>query len=365
MTSLLLLTALAFQGDPVSRLIYFGNPELKETTLMVLVRDVRTEEPKLSPKKLGEPPQQWEFEWLSAGYVRVQEEFEEGFKIRFRVYSQARSTHEQLGYPATRTLLRIWEHNKLKLDIDHSKEENSRIVDLYLTYAGPFAGGEQLKDYSVEGGRERRVNTMYIYDTKNLDDKVEALREICHEYGHATLWEAGGFKTPEDWGNGRLGELMYMRSLSERYSKGEIPSADVLDVTPEQLSGWVKKNVDPLVNSIAENGVPAAITGDGQAAMDAYCGTALYLETILPKAPFLKIMKMTSGAGNYREIAKYAAEVVGPMDTVVFNIPESMKSKPFWIPVGTNKVRNATVVEQRDGWAKVRSIAGVVTLKKN
>ena len=43
--------------------------------------------------------------------------------------------------------------------------------------------------------------------------QAEACRELAHEYGHAVLPAIGGFKSPEDWANGYLGERLFLRWL--------------------------------------------------------------------------------------------------------------------------------------------------------
>lgn len=348
-----------------SRLFYFGDPEKVETRLSYMVRDIEMFPPKLSPKKFGDVPIRWEFNWVIAGYGRPEPEFKDGFKIRFRVFSQTRGSHNTYGVSSIRALLKMWDYNYRQLEKDHSKDINSRIVDLYLTFAGPMTGGEQLMDQDDENDRERKVNTMYIYDTVNLKDMLEALREVAHEYGHATLWPIGGFKTPEDWVNGYLGEKIYLKHIRDELKAGRYETIDCFGVTLEQLDKWVKTNVDDLMQATAQNGPSPMLTGDGQGAVDGFCGLTLYLQQILPRPTFLKIMKATEGHKTYSDLPMNAVEFVSSRDQTVFDIPESYRSKPFWVPIGEGKISGGNILEKKNGWAKVQSLAGVVTVKKN
>ena len=62
------------------------------------------------------------------------------------------------------------------------------------------------------GGEQWRSN-LYFYHLETPRSSIEWLREVVHEYSHLALPAVGGYKAPEYWANGYLGERLLVRWL--------------------------------------------------------------------------------------------------------------------------------------------------------
>lgn len=321
---------------------------------------IRWEEGKLDVPKIG-PKDKLEYEFLVAGMGASVPSAPGIHPLRFRVFSQIRKTEDDLAVAVTRMALRLWNLNYRRLGFDHSDRYNNRVVDFYLSWGGE-AGGEQLFTDDMEAGRERKVNVVYIFDLASFKDPVEMAREVAHEYGHATLPPIGGFKTPEDWGNGQFGEKIYLRWLRNDLAAGTLGPEDVMGVTLPKLDSWVKKNVDPLVDRVALNGPDfLLLRSEGQGAMDAYSGLALYAEQVLPRPVFKRSLLLT-GSTNAADYAPAIIAAVAEAGKVTLSIADSWKTKDIWIPLGKGKVVGASVIKTSGDWALVRILnpAGII-----
>lgn len=76
-------------------------------------------------------------------------------------------------------------------------------IDIWLCREG-MAGGEQWQ------------RNLYFYDLDAKRSSIEWIREIAHEYSHLALPPIGGYKDPEYWANGYLGERLLIRWLQHR-----------------------------------------------------------------------------------------------------------------------------------------------------
>lgn len=360
-----MLTALATlvlaQEQAASRVIYIGDPEQPSTRLAVFIRDEKMTEPKLSPQKFGDPPQPLQFEWVVGGLARRSGANKEPFDAKFRVFSQERKSENDKAPKVVRMLLRMWECNAMRFSLDHAKVYNNGTVDVYLCWGGT-PGGEQRFDEDVDPTGVKKVNTIYIYDLNSFKNPIEMAREVAHEYGHATLPAIGGFKEPEDWGNGYLGEKLYLRYLRDEMKAKKIEPIDAMDATLDQLDAWVKKNVDPLVFSVATDGPQfGLLEGTGQGSMDAYVGLNLFLEEIFPPRLFAQMMRDTA----YTQAKEYAAGVVRTIEAqqtgIVLDIPVALR-KQLWVPVGRGSVRGADVLKKDRGWWLIKPGIGAVTI---
>lgn len=361
MITSLLATLVLGQDQAASRVLYIGDPEKATTRLAVFIRDEKMETPKTSPKKFGDPPQPLSFEWVVAGLARRSGANKEAFNAKFRVFSQERKTENDKAPKVVRMLLRLWECNALRYSLDHARIYNDGTVDVYLCWGGD-AGGEQLFDEDVDPTGIKRVNTIYIYDLNSFKNPVEMAREIAHEYGHATLPAVGGFKEPEDWGNGYLGEKIYLRYLRDELKAKRIEQIDAMDCTLEQLDAWVKKNVDPLVQRTAEEGpMFGLLEGTGQAAMDAYIGLNLLLDQILPPRVYAAALRDT-GSTQAKDFAAGVIRTVENYETgIVLDIPPTIR-KQLWVPVGRGSVRGADVLKKSRGWWLIKPGLSAVTI---
>jgi hypothetical protein len=85
-----------------------------------------------------------------------------------------------------------------------------------LTQSGrPPAGGEVPFDVWLcrngRAGGEQWGRNLYFYDLDAPRSSIEWIREIVHEYSHLALPAIGGYKDPEYWANGYLGERLIVR----------------------------------------------------------------------------------------------------------------------------------------------------------
>ena len=356
--------ALALTLAPPQREAYIvtiGDPTLPTTRLGYSFSDTKLPEPKLSPKLFGDPPQPYQFEWLVGGSGKV----DGGFKRRFNVYAQERKETGDKAVLVVRQLLRMWDMSVQRLNYDHNGMYDNHVVTVYLCWGGT-AGGEQVfdvEDRLVGTGKVSvKVNTIYIYDLNSFKDPVEMAREVAHEYGHAILDPVGGFKEPENWGNGFLGEKLYMRWLRDGLKAKTLEPVDAMGATAEQLDAWVKKNVDPLEAKIAKNGPELGLLeGQGQGAMNEYIGLTLYMQTILPPKVFNSTLRDTAST----QAKDYAGAIVRSVENsasgVVLAIPPAFK-KGLWVPVGKCRVAGASVQQRKGEWQFIVPGTGAVTL---
>lgn len=362
----LLVAATMLGQDPDGMWTVLGDPDLPTTRLKFYTGLKKLSPPKYTPQKFNEPPKPLEFEWQDAGYGRINPDRDPIYKLRFRVFEQQRKTEGDIAPMVTRMLLRIWDLNIRKLRIDHAVQYNNQIVDVYLCWGSAGTpGGEQRFDVDNEGGKERSVNTIYIYDLPSFKEPVEMAREVAHEYGHATLSPIGGFKTPEDWGNGQLGEKMYMKWIRDEMAAKRLEPVDAMGATLPQLTAWVRQNVDPLVQMAAEKGPrPSLLEGTGQQAMDACNGLILYMEQLLPPNIFTQSLRNLGGSVNAKDYLRALNDAVTAKDAVALNIPNEWKSIAIWVPTGANgQIQSGTIVRREGDWSLVRpGITGVVSI---
>lgn len=311
----------------------------------------RMPQPKICPKH------KWLYEYSVGGLGRMAAT--DNFTARVRVFSQERRRQEDRATMVARMAMRLWDINIRRLRLNHSPAYNEGIIDFYLAFGGQ-PGGEQLFTEDTQGGNRTRVNVIYIYALHSFTDPVEMAREVAHEYGHATLPPIGGFVTPEDWGNGYLGERLYLRWLRDYLRGGILRPDDVMGATAEGLDAWVRREVDPLVRRVALQGVDwNLLTRTGKAAMDHYTGVALWAESVLPMNAFSRSLRLTGSqrAADYARAVVAAAE---EQESWVVRIPPEFAGRDVWIPVGRGRVSNARVLENQHGWAKIRPMAGAI-----
>jgi len=344
---------------PNGRLIYVGDPDLPTTHVAMFINDDRLAPPKLSPKKFGEPGMPFEFEWAVTGMGR--RSMPGNFDARCRVYSQERKEKGDIAPGVAREMMQLWAMSYTKLGLDHNPYFNNSTVDVYLCWGGK-AGGEQLFDIDRNKNGEYRVNTIYIYDLPSFKDPVEMCREVAHEYGHASLPFIGGFKDPEEWGNGYLGERLFLRWLRNGIRDKKLESVDAMDATLPQLEAWVKRNVDPLVEHAATTGLEMGmLEGTGLGALNSYMGLVLYMEDILPLKTFATSLHDSAST----KASDYALGVIRTIDAsdtrLVLSLPAGHTSG-LWVPVGKGKIVGAQTMKRKDDWAFIIPGTGAVAI---
>jgi len=94
-------------------------------------------------------------------------------------------------------------HDTLVLRTHQTNWGDDTPFDVWLMRSGK-AGGEQWQ------------RNLYFYDLDAPRSSIEWIREIVHEYSHLALPAIGGYKDPEYWANGYLGERLIIRWLQRR-----------------------------------------------------------------------------------------------------------------------------------------------------
>lgn len=360
---LALLVAALFPAQAATRVdagLTLGDPLSGEENGLVLQKFERLDPPKLSPKAFKGT--HWEFDWVTSGYGRPAGT--EDLGLRFRVFSQQRKPEQDLAQMVAVMDVRMWQILYHKYKLDHPvADRDLRQVDEYLCWGG-VPGGEQMFAQDNEGGVTRRVNAIYIYDLASFTNPLEMAREVAHEYGHAVLPAIGGFKAPEDWANGFLGEKLFLTWLRDAYRTGSIDSSAVMGTSLPQLEAWVGKNVDPLIVEAAIHAPTAkALGGVGPRAMDRYIGLVLYADSVLPANVVARSLKLTGSASA----ADYPAALVNAAAPASYTlkVPRMLQGKTTWIPLGRSQVKGAKVLARAAGWAQIQPLGGSVTVLSN
>jgi hypothetical protein len=270
-------------------------------------------------------------------------------RTRFKVYAQSAHSRK-LAVSATRTLLRLWDESVNRLNIDHPAKY--AVLVHVLICDGGKAGGEQ----SFVRSRSPRdnfasYNAIYIYHAEGLTNPVEATRELAHEYGHAVLPAVGGFKQPEEWANGALGEQLFMRYLVRAYDK--IQPDDVHGATEAQLRQWLSMNAEPLAASIARRRIDqTALAGVGRTAMNEYLGLMLLIDDLFPDLVG-RALKLAGGQTAI-DALKGAIEAVNEQKGWVIEVPAHYGSE-IWLPIaGKCSWTGAKPIQTLGAWTKVR-----------
>ncbi len=348
MLPLIALVALQAEGTVYRRTML--DSLLGPASLMMLTPVERVAKPRLSPKKFGEPPKAWEFDWNTTGYSQI----DGGQRIRIDLWSQESTVGSKRPEQVLRTLLRLYAYNVSRLRLQHSRDFEG-VVNVFLCYGGE-PGGEQVFEVEHQPERDVKLDSIYLYDLRSFTDPVEMVREVAHEYGHATLPAVGGFKDPEDWANGYLGEKIYMTYLAEAMAKGELGTDDVLGATKEGIAAWKAKNIDPLVTDAAINGPrPALLAGTSKASMDAFIGLALWTKQVYGERVMTRALVMNGV--DAKEFPASVATASEEPDIASLKIPEALRGRPIWVPAGTGKFAGVTVLDakSRPGWARIQA----------
>lgn len=360
------IAAIVLQGPEVTfkRIDLMRNPE-KKITSRVQVQMDSLDPVRLSPKQFGTPPKPWMFPWLTTAFVDAGDS-QGRLALRFRIYSQERKGTDDDAELAARMLTALWQENRTRLGIDHSPRYRMGLVDVFMCWGGK-AGGEQLFGIANEltnaGYQSFPVNTIYFYDLKSFEDKLEKAREVAHEYGHATLPAIGGYSEPENWANGYLGEKLFMRWMRDLLKNDYFGPVDAMGATLPQLEEWVKQNVDPLVikgsQALPTRQYLAKHTDDG---MERYLSLALYIETVLPDKVFSRSTRLTGStdAADYPEAIALAAE---EPDELPVTIPTYLRGKALWVPLNKGELTGAKVLRTLGKWARIQPTAAEVVIR--
>jgi hypothetical protein len=293
--------------------------------------------------------------------------------LRVRVYSQERKDKAVDKAPkVARMVMQIWDRSFHRLHLDHPLQYNRGIVDFYLCYGGD-PGGEQMFGTELVNGQVVKVNTIYIYRLDSFKDPVEMAREVAHEYGHAILPPVGGFKQPEIWADGYLGEKLFLQWIRNDMSAGKLNPDDAMGANLGALNTWVEKNVDPLVQRAGTQGPALNAINESAGGMEAFEGLALYVEAICPAAVFVRSLTYTSdaqkGKADLTPPLEYPDNVVlaaSEMENWTLSVPKALfdTKKPIWIPLGKGSCTGANVITKaKNGWAQVMPMTPNIIIK--
>ncbi|MBS1706434.1 MAG: hypothetical protein JST40_11195 [Armatimonadetes bacterium] len=287
------------------------------------------------------PLHKWQFEYVNAGYGRTSPGDPLG--LRFRVFSQYRKSENDPADGAVRMLMRLWDWNIRRLNLGEQLVTGG-FCDLYLAFGGK-AGGEQLMTSEERNGRTAAVNVMYIYDVTSFTDPLEMAREIAHEYGHASLPAVGGYKVPEEWANGELGERIYLTWALEAIQDGQLRDADFMGASLKSVQNYVDTKVRPLADAVLENG-PNWPKLDKD--MNAYLGVALAAQRLLPVEQFARAFALNetkSATGFGKSVAAAASEAPWSFGS------KEWVGKSIWVPTGLARITGMVVAKKSQGWS--------------
>ena len=359
MFSVLIMALLAqpviFQNqdlDQGSQLSYFRELKLNsmdtgEPFMLIQVRSDLLDPPKKSPL------QGWEFSHVAAGFAR--DSVAKDYNLRIQVYDQFDSGKSDM---ATRMLLRLWDLNNQRLNLDHARSYYRRTVQVYLAFGGePGAEQKFMKDPELldEWKNPVQVNNIYVYAITTIDDPLEFARELAHEYGHAILPPIGaGYKEPENWAIGDIGERIYLMWLLEGMKAGKIGPDDVMGASQAKMQAFYDKVTLPDLKRVATKGTDMErLEKMDKAAFDELLGLATYTASILPHKMFGRAIVLTSSS-RPESFVTAIVEAASERPDWEVTVPQSLKGLAIWIPLQKGKVVGAKELRRKGDWVKIQ-----------
>ena len=236
-----------------------------------------------------------------------------------------------------RLLLLLYGERHERIRDDHAGDRPT--VNVWLTERvepglSPDTGGEQFE------------NQIYLYNIHRERADIEWAREIAHEYGHYALPGISGFKSPEEWANGVLGERLFLKWLRDDLQAARIKASDLDFVDAAMLNNYYTRAIWPLIARLLRFGMdPQAITGTNAAGMDYYTGFALYVDTLYGTAALVSAMQDTRSASSLT-FSRATDFLVGfttalrGENEITLNVPafgatEREHTIHFYLPAGT------------------------------
>ncbi|HEY3283332.1 MAG TPA: hypothetical protein VGN26_13775 [Armatimonadota bacterium] len=130
--------------------------------------------------------------------------------------------------------------------------------------------------WGAAGGEHWR-NNLFFYDVRKARAPAEWVREIAHEFGHAMLPSPGGYREPESWSNGPLGERLFLRWLSEAAAPPR-PAPPVWSPAPD-FAAYQTQKLKPLRERfLMQAPAKQQLAVDQAQAMDSFLALALTVE---------------------------------------------------------------------------------------
>lgn len=312
------------------------------------------------------PKHEWEFQFATSGlFMRPNTD---QHTLRIRIFSQTRKENpgDDVALHMIRTMLRMYDMNYHRFGIEHPASYLNK-VDVYLCFAGD-AGGEQIFGWDPfetdQENRPTRANNIYIYQIQSYTDPLEMLREIAHEYGHATMPLVGGYSKPESWASGDAGERIYLRWFRDLLASGKGQPLDTLGATKERLDAYVNIKVVPMVQEFAKFGPQLdrlkKLDEDGY---NAYVALNTYAVATMPAPVVGRAFRLMGGAkATATDLLNHLAGAAAENKTLAITIPPEIAGKTMWVPLNKGKLTGGKVLGNRGVWAKVQPTAKTMTI---
>ena len=216
-------------------------------------------------------------------------EYQQNFKVACGVYIAERAGEDLIRYArrfivyipdaellpigrrVARTLQLLHALHKDRLRLDHAR--TNPTVEVWLLRQG---GG-----VSAEAAGRQFKNQIYFFNLLTDRTPVEWLREVAHEYGHYILPGVSGFTAPEEWGNGVLGERLFLCWLQNALQTNTLPADALPFAKPEDLDAYLQAKIEPLLRKICNEGISeAGMKRKDAEGMNYFTGAALYVDAV-------------------------------------------------------------------------------------
>ena len=312
------------------------------------------------PRPITDPTDaQTVYKYQSTGYARAKTGPANQATTRFVVYSEDQPGLSDAA-KVCHLMLLYWDMLSSRLGMDHALSFE-RTVYVFLKKNGKPGAEQKVTTGPDEKGQPLKRNSIFIYDIAHLTDPLEFCRELAHEYGHAVLPAVGGYREPEYWANGEMGERMFMRWLAHDMAFGTVKPDEVFDLPSVVLQGWVRKNVDTLTDRILSQGFSAsALKGTDRAGLDEFLGLLLATDAVYGDAILARGMLLANG-NTMADVYRGIGQAIDEKDAITILPP--VGGDAFWayLPGPKWKVTGASVIGTgTGGWVQMKATTAKV-----
>ena len=248
--------------------------------------------------------------------------------------SETLHTRWMLGYPSDTILTSGADYTDLASHIMHLLLRAHVYAEEYLAYDRLPAEGTLLRVFLTEEGptgAEQSGDRIFIYDIDHDREPLEWYREVLHEAGHMLLPQVGPFEGDDKWGNGELGERLFLQWMLEeagtvekspwpsdkaraafdklwRPCSGEA-SQYLVDHCRVPMGGW--QNTEPE-------------SFEGKDALERFCAFCLWVEAANGRAALANALHTAKGTTPADFVAAYKGVVAQTL----------AKGAPLWVDAG-------------------------------
>ncbi len=219
----------------------------------------------------------------------LETEYQQSFKVATGVYVAEKAGDDIIRYarrfiiytpnnellPTTKRVARACQllHALYKAHLQRDHPRTEPTVEVWLMQQGGGVSAEK-------AGRQFK-NQIYLFNILTDRTPTEWLREIAHEYGHYILPGVSGFTAPEEWGNGVLGEKLFLLWIGQEVQAGRLSAEQLPFAKLEELEEHLKSRIEPLLQRL----VGEAISEGGMKRRDAegmtyFAGAAIYFDSV-------------------------------------------------------------------------------------